>query len=132
MVLSCKWPWLQVFRQQAESAKVAQQQRRHAAKVKAKEGVITQQLQTEEQAHQRAVAARKVHSLLCTLCINSGPGGYRHGGMLNTVAYICINTMSVAKTCLQILTSAKSILNLRGPKMMGFAEVTPFLHLPEH
>ncbi len=50
----------QVFRQQAESVKIAQQQQRHAAKVKAKEAVITSQLQAEEQAHQRAVAARKV------------------------------------------------------------------------
>ncbi|KAA6423269.1 MAG: flagellar associated [Trebouxia sp. A1-2] len=48
-----------VFRQQAESVKIAQQQQHHAAKVKAKEAVITSQLQAEEQAHQRAVAARK-------------------------------------------------------------------------
>lgn len=50
----------QVFRQQSESAKIALQQRRHAAKVKVKEGVIASQLEAEEQAHQRAVAARKV------------------------------------------------------------------------
>ena len=50
----------QVFRQQSESAKIALQQRRHAGKVKAKEGVIASQLEAEEQAHQRAVAARKV------------------------------------------------------------------------
>ena len=50
----------QVFRQQSESAKIALQQRRHAGKVKAKEGIITSQLEAEEQAHQRAVAARKV------------------------------------------------------------------------
>lgn len=50
----------QVFRQQSESAKIAMQQRRQAGKVKAKEGVITSQLEAEEQAHQRAVAARKV------------------------------------------------------------------------
>lgn len=50
----------QVFRQQSESAKIALQQRQHAGKVKAKEGVITSQLEAEEQAHQRAVAARKV------------------------------------------------------------------------
>jgi hypothetical protein len=56
----------QVFRQQAESVKIAQQQQRHAAKVKAKEAVIDTQLQAEEQAHQRAVAARKVqHSAVC-------------------------------------------------------------------
>ncbi|KAL0048978.1 hypothetical protein WJX82_003679 [Trebouxia sp. C0006] len=48
-----------VFRQQAESVKIAQQQQRHAAKVKAKEAVINTQLQAEEQAHHRAVAARK-------------------------------------------------------------------------
>ena len=53
-----------MFRQQAESVEVAQKQRRHAAKVKAKEGVITDQIQAEEQAHQRAVAARKVRSPL--------------------------------------------------------------------
>ena len=56
----------QVFRQQAETVKLAQQQQRHAAKVKAKEAVINSQLQAEEQAHQRAVAARKVqHSAAC-------------------------------------------------------------------
>ncbi|DBA92223.1 hypothetical protein WJX77_001787 [Trebouxia sp. C0004] len=48
-----------VFRQQTESVKIAQQQQRHAAKVKAKEAVINSQLQAEKQAHQRAVAARK-------------------------------------------------------------------------
>jgi len=56
----------QVFRQQAESVKIAQQQQRHAAKVKAKEAVINSQLQAEEQAHQRAVAARKVQH--CAAC----------------------------------------------------------------
>ena len=50
----------QVFRQQSESAKIALQQRQRAGKVKAKEGVIASQLEAEEQAHQRAVAARKV------------------------------------------------------------------------
>lgn len=50
----------QVFRQQADSAKIAQQQRRHASKVKLKEAVIISQIEAEEQTHQRTVAARKV------------------------------------------------------------------------
>ncbi|KAL3156946.1 Cilia- and flagella-associated protein 74 [Trebouxia sp. C0009 RCD-2024] len=48
-----------VFRQQAESAKLEQQQQRHVSKVKVKEAVIISQIEAEEQAHERAVAARK-------------------------------------------------------------------------
>ena len=59
---------LQVFKQQEEAAKVAHQQRKHAAKVKEKEEVIVSQIQAEEEAHQRAVAARKVHCLLSFGC----------------------------------------------------------------
>ncbi len=52
--------WRQVFRQQSEVAKIEQHQRQHAGKVKVKEAVITSQIEAEEHAHQRAVAARKV------------------------------------------------------------------------
>ena len=51
---------VQVFKQQADGAKMKQQQRHHAAKMQAGERSIAAQLQKEKEANQRVVAARKV------------------------------------------------------------------------